>query len=324
MRYGVVALYEALGEAMTTPERRPMRRDSIFDLASLTKAVATATAIMSLVEQGHLRLNDPIESFLPQFRGPWKSEVTIWHLLTHTSGLPLKPELHHDYPEPAQLRSAIYNMPLLAPPGQAFNYTCLGFHLLADVVERVSAVTLDTFLHNNVFGPLKMEDTGFRPPAEKRERIVATEHCRWRGQVMWGTVHDENCDVLGGVSGNAGLFSTAWDLAIFAQMMLNQGEYAGRRILSPLTVQAMFKNHTPQLNASRGLGWALQMPEFGDLLGPLSIGHTGFTGTSLCLCPSLDLAVILLTNRVHPSRENNKIDCLRPLFHNAIAGAVRA
>ncbi len=321
-RHGKVVFWEAVGERMVAPERRPMEKDTIFDLASVTKAVATGTAIMLLVERGLIHLEDRVQSIIPGYQGRWKADTTVRHLLTHTSGLPLKPELHHDYGTPELLWQAIYDMPLLWPPGQDVFYTCLGYHLLGNIVEKVTGLSLDSLLHENVFGPLAMNDTGYQPLPDKQERAAATELCKWRRRLIWGEVHDENCAVLGGISGNAGLFSTAWDLAIFGTMLLREGDFNGARILGPLTVREMLKNQTPGLPVARGLGWALGLEAFGDILRPLSVGHTGWTGTSLCLCPGLDLVAILLTNRVHPGRENNKIDRARILFHNAVAGAL--
>lgn len=321
-RYGKVVYWQAVGDRMVEPERRPMERSTVFDLSSVTKVVATTTATMLLVERGLLHLEERVRRIIPEYRGRWKADTTIRHLLTHTSGLPLKPELHHDYGRPELLWQAIHTMPLLWPPGQAFLYTCLGYHLLGDIVERVAGEPLDRFLRRELFVPLGMTDTGYRLGPETRDRCAATEFCKWRGRVICGEVHDENCSVLGGVSGNAGLFSTVGDLAIFGTMMLNEGEYSGIRVFSPLTVREMFRNHTPQLPAARGLGWALGLEVFGDFLRPLSAGHTGWTGTSICLCPSIGLVAILLTNRVHPSREDDKIDDARIQFHNAVAGSV--
>ena len=319
---GETVLQVAGGQAEIEPNPRPMRQDTIFDLASVTKVVAGSAAAHLAIERGYLSLDDRVQDWLPEYQGLGKSDTLIWHLMTHTSGLPLVPELHHDFSTAAELRQAIFRQTLLAAPGTHYQYTCLGYHLLADIIEKAVGRPVDRFLHDELYGPLGMNDTLFRPEGEKVERCAATEFCKWRGRVIRGEVHDENCYVLGGVSLNAGLFSTAADVARYGQMLLNDGELDGVRIFSPSTVQAMFRNRTPHLAVSRSAGWGISLPEFGDIIGPGSLGHTGFTGTSILLRPDLGLLVVLLTNRVHPSRWNYQIDGVRRRFHNAVGAAL--
>jgi CubicO group peptidase (beta-lactamase class C family) len=321
-RKGVVVAYEALGHAVKTPFTREMRKDTIFDMASLTKVMATATSIMTLVERGYISLKERVIDYFPDAK--WRhKQITIWHLLTHTSGLPpFKPvhKLGRD-----GIIKAILNSEQLVEPGKRVIYSDLGYILLAEIVKEVSKKPLDVYSSENIFIPLGMKDTMFNPPEHLKDRIAATEFCKWRERVLIGEVHDERAYALGGVAGHAGLFSTALDAAIFAQMFLNLGKYDHVRVLSPSTVKKMTKNHTKGMGARRGLGWLLNsrgVTSSGDLLSTKAYGHTGFTGTSLWIDPKLKLIVVLLTNRVHPTRENEMILRFRPLFHNVVAGSI--
>jgi len=326
VRKSVIVIHEAYGYSSLVPDKRPMRRDTIFDIASMTKPIATATALMKLVESGEVYLRQKVSEIIPEFRGNHKEEVTIWHLLTHTSGLPAWRPLYR-LGSRDKIISAICTMPLEYRPGERVVYSCLGYILLGEIIERASGASLDDYAKKNIFVPLGMNDTMFNPPEELHSRIAATEHCRWRKRLIIGEVHDENAYAMGGVSGNAGLFSTAYDLAIFAQMILNMGRYDDVRVLSPLTVELMIRNHTSELNEARGLGWIINdgksVTSCGDLLSIGSFGHTGFTGTSIWIDPKVDLAIILLTNAVHPSREKRyHIIKARPVVHNIIASSI--
>jgi len=324
LRRGRVALFEAFGYASLYPEREPMRRDALFDLASLTKVVATTTVALRLVEEGVLSLSDPVSLHLPAFAGRGKDRVTIWHLLTHTSGLPAYAPLYSLLPSPSDALRYICSLDLEYEPGTRVVYSDLGFILLGFLIERATGRRLDELARDLVFEPLGMRDTMFNPPPQLRGRAAATEYCRLRGRILRGEVHDENAWFLGGVAGHAGLFSTAADLAVFAQMLLNRGEYGGRRVLSPATVECATRNHTQGLNAARGLGWEVNEggSSCGDLMSPRAFGHTGFTGTSLWVDPAYDLAVVFLTNRVHPTRENSCLIRARRLVHNAVMAAL--
>ncbi|MDI7248206.1 MAG: serine hydrolase domain-containing protein [Bacillota bacterium] len=319
---GIVG-WGACGFAMVHPEKRPMRPDTLFDLASVTKCVATATATMLLIERGMMRLDDPVAEFIPGFAESGKENVTIRHLLTHTSGLPAWADLYLRASSPQDMIAGISKMPLEHEPGSKVVYSCLGFIILGEVVGRVAGRPMDALLADEVFAPLGMADTCFNPPEAARGRAAATENCKWRGRVLVGEVHDENAFAMGGVSGNAGLFSTARDLAVFCQMLLGEGSLGGVRVLSPATVRAMTRDHTgARLGECRGLGWAVRgdgvVSSAGDLMSPRAFGHTGFTGTSIWIDPELDIFAVLLTNRVHFGRDNESHIRLRPRFHNVV------
>lgn len=265
---------------------------TIYDLASLTKVVATTTAAMILYDEGRLPLDAKVVDYLPGFVGRWKGEVTIRHLLTHRSGLPAGRELWRVARSPEQGKESVLTTKLRYHPGKVFIYSDLGADVLGWVVEAIAGMPLDQFVQQRVFTPLGMHDTFFLPPDSLRDRIAPT--------IGQGLVHDENAQVLGGVAGHAGLFSTADDLAVFAQMMLNGGEYEGVRIVSDSTV-ARF---TQRAAGSRALGWEVADGRHGagEYLGPSAYGHVGFTGTSLWIDPERNMFVILLTNRVHEAR----------------------
>lgn len=324
---GVLVVPRAFGWAVRTPERIAATPSTIFDMASLTKVVATTPSVLIACERGLLRLDDAVARFIPEFRGGGKDDITLRHLLTHSSGLPAHIKFWEKGIGAADIVPFICSLPLPegAQPGPEVVYSDLGFILLGEVLRRATGKPLDEFASAEVFGPLGMADTRFRPPASLRQRIAATEYRADLGKVMWGEVHDENALALGGVAGHAGLFSTAEDVARYALMWLGQGELGGRRILSPAVVAAATREEI-DAGERRALGWALKSRRFstgGDLMSGSAFGHTGFTGTSLMCDPLAQLAVILLTNRVHAGREGNAIIRLRPLFANAAAAAVR-
>jgi serine-type D-Ala-D-Ala carboxypeptidase len=273
---------------------------SIYDLASLTKVVGTTTAIMILFDEGKVRLNDRVIQYIPEFGGGAKDNVTIRMLLEHRSGLPAGRDLWRLASTPEEARAAVISTPLFATPGQYFEYSDLGADMLGFIVEAVSGEKLDRFLDTRVFGPLGMSDTRFRPDASLRGRIAPTELNPPRGYPLRGEVHDENAYALGGVAGHAGLFSTASDLAVFAQMLLNGGSYNGTRIVADSTV----KLFTRRAAGTRALGWDTcgGKGSCGTYLSASAYGHTGFTGTSLWIDPEREMFVVLLTNRVHAAR----------------------
>lgn len=327
VRKGVVVAHEAFGNAQRIPRSRPLDENTLFDLASVSK-LFTATATMMLVERGHIRLDDPINMFLkhPSFSLPDKSGIRVRHLLTHTSGLPSWLPIFRDGEGKDVYLNAIARSTMQSTPGTAYLYSDLGAILLGFIVEEVSGQSLDVFLADNLFEPLGMTSTMYNPGPEWQEQVAATEiDGTWRGRLINGEVHDENAAGLGGVAGHAGLFSTARDLAIFGQMFLGLGRYNGVSVLSPNTVLLMMQNHTLGLGVRRGLGFDLKSQTFssaGDLMGGGTFGHLGFTGTSIWIDPSNQLVTILLTNRVHPTRNQNGITRVRPTFHNAVAGAI--
>jgi len=273
---------------------------TIYDLASLTKVVGTTTAVMILFDEGKLHLDDRVVQYIPEFGGGSKDNVTIRMLLEHRSGLPAGRDLWRMASTPEEARAAVISTPLFAPPGQYVEYSDLGADMLGFVVEAVSGEKLDQFLQTRVFGPLGMSDTRFRPDGSLRGRIAPTELNPPRGYPLRGEVHDENAYALGGVAGHAGLFSTASDLAVFAQMLLNGGSYNGTRIVADSTV----KLFTRRAASTRAMGWDTcgGKGSCGTYLSPTAYGHTGFTGTSLWIDPEREMFVVLLTNRVHDAR----------------------
>jgi len=273
---------------------------TIYDLASLTKVVGTTTAVMILFDEGKIRLDDRVVQYIPEFTGGAKDAVTIRMLLEHRSGLPAGRDLWRISSTPEEARAAVISTPLFAAPGQYVEYSDLGADMLGFVVEAVSGEKLDHFLDTRVFVPLGMTDTRFRPDGSLRGRIAPTELNPPRGYPLRGEVHDENAYALGGVAGHAGLFSTASDLAVFAQMMLNGGSYNGTRIVADSTV----KLFTRRAAATRALGWDTcgGKGSCGEYLSSSAYGHTGFTGTSLWIDPEREMFVVLLTNRVHAAK----------------------
>ncbi|HEX8031985.1 MAG TPA: exo-beta-N-acetylmuramidase NamZ domain-containing protein, partial [Vicinamibacterales bacterium] len=307
-------LYEkAFGFRATVPAQESMSVDTIFDLASLTKVVGTTTAVMTLVEEGRIRLNDPVASYLPGFERYGKAGITIRHLMTHVSGLRPDVDLHPWTGYDAAIELAKNEVPTAAP-GATFVYSDINFFVLGDIVARVSGQSLDAYLKARVFGPLGMTETGFLPAKTLLPRIAPTERCaeqdawpckRPDAAPLRGVVHDPTARRMGGIAGHAGLFSTAHDLKIFARMLLGKGKLGTTRVLSAATVAAMTSQQTPPgMTAVRGLGWDIDTTfsgNRGDLfpVGP-SYGHTGFTGTSLWIDPTSDSYVIFLSSRLHP------------------------
>jgi CubicO group peptidase (beta-lactamase class C family) len=335
VRNGKVVYRKAFGQSQLVPESRPMTADMIFDMASITKPVATATSIMLLVERGAIRLWDRVKLYVPEFttwygeKGLAGEEGRLYHLLTHTSGLPPYTDAKEaakklgDPCTTADLVKLIAAIPKERPVGTEFVYSCLNYITLAHIVHMVSGRTIAEFADENIFKPLGMTRTFYRPPASLLDQCVPTEVID--GKALLGIVHDPLARLQGGVSGNAGLFSTADDLAIFAQMLLNRGELNGVRILSPLTVERMTEIYPKLDEFGRGLGWDLETDystNGGDLFGPRSYGHTGYTGTSIWIDPETRTAVVFLTNRVHPD-DKGDIIALRSKVANVVAAAVR-
>lgn len=274
--------------------------ESLYDLASLTKVAATTTAIMVLYDKQQISLDAPVSRYLPDFSGGLRDKVTVRHLLTHTSGLPAGRELWRIAKTPAEARAAVLATPVRNTPGAVYEYSDLGADLLGFIVEAVSGERMNSFLLRNVYGPLAMENTFFQVSSNDIARTAPTEIAPPRGYPLRGEVHDENAYALGGIAGHAGLFSTAADLSIFAQMLLNGGVYKGRRIVSDSTI-ALFTKRTA---GHRALGWDTcdGGAGCGQYMSERAYGHTGFTGTSLWIDPDRQMFVILLTNRVHAAR----------------------
>jgi uncharacterized protein YbbC (DUF1343 family)/CubicO group peptidase (beta-lactamase class C family) len=306
-----VIYQKAIGNRSLEPVKEPMTLDTIFDLASLTKVVATTTSVMKLMEDGKIRMNDRVSTFIPGFERYKKADITIRHLLTHTSGLRPDLDLAETWTGAEEaIHLAIEEVPT-APPGEHFVYSDINFFLLGEIVYRVSGKPLDQFARAEIFAPLEMKDTMFTPPESLSARIAPTEKCTPFGwpcegpqvHMLRGVVHDPTARRMGGVAGHAGLFSTAADLSIFCRMLLNGGEYNGARVLSPLTVAKMTSPVLGSDPALRGLGWDIDSAyssNRGELLPVGSFGHTGFTGTSIWIDPATREFVIFLSNRVHP------------------------
>lgn len=323
---GETLLDHAAGHAQTVPVTRPVQADTIYDLASLTKAVVTATAIMILVDRGKLHLQQHVVEILPEFAAHDKDDVRILHLLTHTSGLPARNRVSRTAQDAAETVRLALGMYRSYPTGSRELYTDLGFLALGEIVTRVAGEPLDRFADREIFRPLAMVDTGYNPNPNRRARCAATEDNPDRGGVIVGTVHDEKAHLMNGVAGHAGIFGTAGDLVRFGRMLLGGGTLDGTRILSPAAAAALSRNQTPHLPTARGLAWALSPGPgftFDDLAGPRAFVHTGFTGTSLYLDPDRDLVAVLLTNRVHPSRHNRAYFGLRAHFHNVLNAGIR-
>ena len=301
---GKIAYRKAYGRRAVVPEPEAMTDDTIFDLASITKVVATTTALMQLFEQGKLRLNDKVTDYIPEFQGG-KSGITLRNLFTHFSGL--KPDVPLANPWSGYqtgIKLACTDPPD-GPPGARFVYSDINFILLGELVHRLSGQTLSDYARDHIFQPLGMQDTMFQPPAALAPRIAPTERVTSDSPPLRGVVHDPTARNMGGVAGHAGVFSTARDLARFAQMMLNGGELDGVRIVSAATIQKFTEPQTPpDQPVLRGLGWDIDSPYSGNRgeLFPIgSFGHTGFTGTSLWIDPNTQTYVILLANSVHPT-----------------------
>ena len=326
---------KAFGHRSLRPRVEPMTVDTIFDLASLTKVIATAPSVMALVEEGVIRLRDPVSRYVPGFERYGKEAVTIEHLLTHVSGLRPDFPLEQEF-EGVEIAVQRATEELLeAPPGERFIYSDINFLLLGAIVERVSGESLSEFSQGRIFGPLGMTDTLFRPVAAFRDRIAPTEAC---GRLAWpcggpgaemlrGTVHDPTSRRMGGVAGHAGLFGTADDLARFGAMVLGGGRISAETpvVLSPLTVARMVTPATPLfLDERRGLGWDIDSrysSNRGDLFSARSFGHTGFTGTSIWIDPDTSTVVVFLSNRVHPDGDGN-VTSLRGRVATLAAAAV--
>ena len=315
---GVVVYRKALGSRSLEPRREPMTPDTIFDVASLTKVVATTTAVMQLVQKGELRDNDPVGKYIPEFAQNGKEDITIRELLTHHSGLPRDLDLAQPWEGRDTALHMAFEEKLVDPPGSKFLYSDVNFIVLGALVERVSGMSLDQYGERNIFGPLAMSHTRFVPPRVWLPRIAPTQYDE-HDKMLRGVVHDPTARRMGGVAGHAGLFSTADDLAKFAEFLLRGGP-----VLSPLMIEKMTTPQQPPTSqVLRGFGWDIDSPlstNRGDLLPVGSFGHTGFTGTSLWIDPTTKTYIILLTNAVHP--RGGSAVALRTKIATAVAAAL--
>jgi CubicO group peptidase (beta-lactamase class C family) len=343
---GVTTVHAAVGDALRyragpvelpPAQRVAMHPDSIFDLASLTK-VYTTLLVLQQVERGRVDLAAPVVEYLPGFAGPGKASVTVAMLLAHTGGLPVGATVT-GLPTPAARRAAVLATPLVpgGVPGTVFRYSSTGLMVLGQLVEQVTGQPLDEALRTGVTGPLGLRDTGFTPlrwlaQADGARRLVATDARSSRG-LLRGVVHDEVANVMGGIAGHAGMFSTAAEVAMIGQLLLDGGTYRGKRILAESTVRRMLVNanaglpavdaERPGRSSSHGLGVELDQPWFmGRLSSPKTFGHTGFTGTSLLVEPRRRLVLVLLTNRAHPNWSWADPDPVRAATANVLADAL--
>ena len=319
---------EAYGMASLPPSAATAQRDTIYDVASLTKVVATTPAVMLLHQRGKLSIHDLVKEHLPKFTGQGRDVITLAHLLSHTSGLRPDISLSGWNGHAECLAKCLAEVPR-AKPGERFIYSDINFQLLGEIVHRVSGKRLDMFCAGEIFGPLKMTDTGFNPPATKRRRIAPTTGTGT--DALRGTVHDPRARKTGGIAGHAGLFSTAPDLARYSRMLLSGGTLDGTMLFAPATIKLMTTVQTPPtLNARRGLGWDIDTgfssprgrregPQF-----PLgSYGHTGFTGPSMWIDPFSKTFVIFLCNRVHPTEKGPSVVPLRRTIGSLVVEAIK-
>ncbi len=322
---GQIVYRRAFGNRTRIPHPSPMTVNTRFDLASLTKVIATTPAIMQLFEQGRIRLDDPVQTYWPAFGANGKQRITVRELMTHYSGLPPDLPLEQPWQGYDHAMDLIVATQPLIPPGTRFIYSDINFETLGELVRRISGEPLDVYCQKHIFGPLGMTHTLFRPPASLHDEMAPTQPTDQKNELVpWYQVNDGTSYRMGGVAGHAGLFSTAGDLAIYAQMILNGGTYHGVRILSPTTVLKMTTPQSPPDNiAVRGLGWDIDTAfssNRGELFPVGSFGHTGFTGTSIWIDPFSNTFVIILTNAVHAGAHGNVIP-LRAKIATLVAAA---
>ena len=330
---GKVVFLEHVGYRSLVPERAPMERDTIFDLASLTKVMATIPAVMKLVDEGRIALDDPLSKLIPSAKLSDKKELTLRMLLTHSAGLmDWKPfyEKLRDLPlkdRKRLLREWIIEEPFAYEPAKGSLYSDLGFMLLEWVIEERTGETLPEFVEKYFYGPLGLKRTFFGGGEGRflqgvaKEEFAATEDCPWRKWVLQGEVHDDNAWTVGGYSGHAGLFSTAEEVYVIANML--REHHLGKRsdFFRPETVREFYRRQDIVKGSDWALGWdtrALEGSSAGKYFSRDSVGHTGFTGTSIWMDLEKDVIAILLTNRVHPKRDNDKIKQFRPVFHDSV------
>jgi CubicO group peptidase (beta-lactamase class C family) len=342
-----VVYFRAFGYRSLDPERTTMEEDTIFDLSSLTKPIATATAFMLLVQERKVRLNDRLNRFFHNFGVYGKTHVTFRHLLNHSSGLPQWKPYYREILEiekmgrvnfMAQMGAKqyvyeqIHREKISFPPGTRSLYSDLGFMLIGQLIEELTGVTLDRFCHERIFKPLGLRSTAFidlvllrtRRLEPVREMIAPTERCPWRGRVLCGEVQDDNAYAMGGVSGHSGLFSCASDLNHFI-IQLKECLRGKKDFLMSELVKELWTQDETVPGSTWALGWDTPSPSgssSGQYFSPRSVGHLGYTGTSIWIDLGKDIHVILLTNRVHPTRENERIREFRPIVHDLIMQAV--
>ncbi|GMR25699.1 MAG: serine hydrolase domain-containing protein [Ignavibacteria bacterium] len=323
-RGGKIIYEKAFGHLTYDDSSAIVTTNTIYDIASLTKVIATTTAAMICYDRNLFDIDDPVSNYIPEFARNGKENVTIKNLLLHNSGLPSFKPFYKKYSSPDEVISDIYSTPLQYQPGTKTVYSDLGIIILAKVIEKVTGKSLDDFSQEEIFKPLEISSTYFNPPDSLKYKIAPTEYDDyWRNKLVWGKVHDETAFMLNGVAGHAGLFSTASDISHLLLMLLNKGNYNSKQIIKGKTIQLFTKRYSQQ--STRALGWDTKSntgSSAGDLFDSTSFGHLGFTGTSVWVDPTRNLFVIFLTNRVYPTRENKKLYKVRPALHNAIIKAI--
>jgi len=321
---GEVIYEKAFGHLTYDDTSAAVTKNTIYDIASLTKVIATTTAAMICYDKKLFSLDDPIAKYIPEFARNGKEKVTIKNLLLHKSGLPAFKRFYENYYPADEVINDVYNTPLSYETGSKTVYSDLGFITLAKVVEQVTGKRFDIVCKEEIFIPLQMKSTFFNPPDSLKYKIAPTEYDNyWRNKLVWGEVHDETASLLKGVAGHAGLFSTAKDVSNLLQCLLDGGTFNEHQIIKPATVKLFTTRHSDK--SIRALGWDTKSEgksSAGNLFDITSFGHTGFTGTSVWVDPTRDLYVVFLTNRVYPSRENKKLYTVRPALHDAVINAV--
>ncbi len=316
---------KAFGNYTYDKSSQKVSTKSMFDLASVSKVVGTTSAAMLLIQNGQLHLDDLVIKYLPEFNNNGKDKITIRNILLHNSGLAAFKKYYDEFSTAEEVINDIMNLELNSEPGEKYVYSDLGMITLQKVIEKITQKPLDKFLTENLFIPLEMNQTLYNPSKKLKDKCVPTEDDNfWRMRLLQGEVHDERAFMLNGVAGHAGLFSTVEDLSHFALMMNNNGMYRGKQIISPKIIDEWTTKQSEQ--SDRGLGWDTKSLEgyssAGTKFSKKSFGHTGYTGTSIWVDKETKLFVILLTNRVHPTRANRKISKFRPVIHDAIYNSV--
>ena len=314
-------IYEkAFGHLTYNDTSAAVTKNTIYDIASLTKVIATTTAAMICYDKNLFSLEDPVAKYIPEFVQNGKENVTIINLLLHNSGLPAFKRFYKNYSLEDEVINDIYKTPLSYEPASKTVYSDLGFITLAKIVEQVTGKRFDVFCNEEIFKPVQMNSTFFNPPDSLTYKIAPAEYDNyWRNKLVWGEVHDETAVLLNGVAGHAGLFSTAKDISNLLLLLLNDGTFNGHQIIKPATVKLFTTRYSDK--STRALGWdtkSVEKSSAGNLFDLTSFGHLGFTGTSVWVDPTRDLFVVFLTNRVYPTRENKKIYKVRPALHDAV------
>lgn len=322
-RQGKTVFLRAYGNRAVEPAKVPMTVETVFDLASLTKPIATATSVMLLVEEGKLALDEPVARYLPEFAANGKDVITVSELLTHEGGLIADNPLEDFADGREKAVQRLFALKPQAKPRETFVYSDVGFMVLGELIGRVAGEDVAQFSSARIFQPLGLAETGFLPDQPLRDRAAPTE--RREGRWMQGEVHDPRAYALGGVAGHAGLFSTAEELAVYAQMIHNGGEWQGRRVMKPQTIATMSQPHKT-VRGLRALGWDMRSgfsSNRGESFSDRAFGHGGFTGTALWIDPELELTVIFLSNRVHPDGRGS-VNRLAGRIGTIAAGAIAA